>query len=212
MAGISKYGTLPCCVYVTSPDYTGEDQPLKDIVKAAHWRGVPVAVDNAHGAYQFFIEGICDPIEAGADICCDSAHKTLPVLTGGAYLHIRKGFRIGSEETEAKRVKEAMALFASTSPSWLILQSLDLANKVLSKGWAYMLKETCSEVERLKGDLMRNGIELLGYEPMKITIWTRPWVRKAHPVREDSVRYSPWIRTLKGSEPSSVSRNRVTPR
>ncbi len=180
MAGISKYGTLPCCVYVTSPDYTGEDQPLKDIVKAAHWRGVPVAVDNAHGAYQFFIEGICDPIEAGADICCDSAHKTLPVLTGGAYLHIRKGFRIGSEETEAKRVKEAMALFASTSPSWLILQSLDLANKVLSKGWAYMLKETCSEVERLKGDLMRNGIELLGYEPMKITISTRPWGFTGH--------------------------------
>ncbi|MBO4688347.1 MAG: hypothetical protein J5636_07520 [Clostridiales bacterium] len=174
MAGITRYGSLPCCVYVTSPDYTGEDLPLKEIVKAAHWRGVPVAVDNAHGAYLRFLQNGYDPITNGADICCDSAHKTLPVLTGGAYLHVSKGFRIGNRENEAKRVKEAMSLFASTSPSWLILQSLDLANKVLSEGWKEVLDETCTEVFRAKRKLEDRGIEVLGDDLLKIVIRTRP--------------------------------------
>ena len=174
MAGITKYGSLPCCVYVTSPDYTGEELPLKRIVEAAHRRGVPVAVDNAHGAYLHFLMDGFDPIKDGADICCDSAHKTLPVLTGGAYLHISEGFVIGNRETEAKRIREAMALFASTSPSWLILQSLDLANKVLSEGWAEALDNTCAEVFRAKRKLEAGGIEMLGDELLKIVIRTRP--------------------------------------
>jgi arginine/lysine/ornithine decarboxylase len=51
---------------------------------------VPLLVDNAHGAYLRFLENDMHPITQGADMCCDSAHKTLPVITGGAYLHISK--------------------------------------------------------------------------------------------------------------------------
>ena len=58
-------------------------------------------------------------MDLGADICCDSAHKTLPVLTGGAYLHISKN----APEYFRACAKHAMALFGSTSPSYLILAS-----------------------------------------------------------------------------------------
>ena len=62
-----------------------------------------------------------------ADMCCDSAHKTLSVLTGGAYLHISKNAPAVLKEN----AERAMRLFASTSPSYLILQSLDKANAVI---------------------------------------------------------------------------------
>ncbi len=58
------------------------------------------------------------------DLCCDSAHKTLPVLTGGAYLHISRL----APEMFFREAKRAMGMFGSTSPSYLILESLDLAN------------------------------------------------------------------------------------
>ena len=61
-------------------------------------------------------------------MCCDSAHKTLPVLTGGAYLHIAKDFPVSKETA-----KEKTALFSSTSPSYLILLSLDLCNAYLAE-------------------------------------------------------------------------------
>lgn len=64
------------------------------------------------------------PTEAGADICCDSAHKTLPVLTGGAYLHISRNAPKGMTE----KAKAAFSVFGSSSPSYLLLQSLDAFN------------------------------------------------------------------------------------
>ena len=51
---------------------------------------VPLLVDNAHGAYLKFLDESNHPMDLGAAMCCDSAHKTLPALTGGAYLHINK--------------------------------------------------------------------------------------------------------------------------
>ena len=68
------------------------------------------------------------PIDLGADLCCDSAHKTLPVLTGGAYLHISQN----APKLLGEHAQNALALFASTSPSYLILQSLDRANYYLN--------------------------------------------------------------------------------
>ena len=72
-------------------------------------------MDNAHGAYLRFLPEDEHPLSLGADLTCDSAHKTLPVLTGGAYLQIhRDAPAIFREQAE-----RGMALFASTSPSWL---------------------------------------------------------------------------------------------
>ena len=74
-------------VYITSPDYLGNLADVKGIAEVCHKHDVPLLVDNAHGAYLHFLDEKMHPLDLGADICCDSAHKTLPVLTGGAYLH-----------------------------------------------------------------------------------------------------------------------------
>lgn len=121
-------------------------------------------VDNAHGAYLKFLGNSRHPIDLGADICCDSAHKTLPVLTGGAYLHISKNApRFFGENAE-----NAMSLFASTSPSYLILQSLDMANSYIEN--ELNIKPVCEKVNNLKTRLKEKGYTLTGDEPLKITI------------------------------------------
>jgi arginine/lysine/ornithine decarboxylase len=125
-------GRKPCAVYVTSPDYLGNQQDLAGLSAVCAARGIPLLVDNAHGAYLHFLPQPAHPLDLGATACCDSAHKTLPVLTGGAYLHIAKN----APERYARDAKRAMALFGSTSPSYLILQSLDRANAYLAGGYA----------------------------------------------------------------------------
>ncbi len=115
----------PCAVYVTSPDYLGNTLDIASLSAVCKRHGVLLLVDNAHGAYLKFLEKSRHPMDLGADICCDSAHKTLPVLTGGAYLHVK-------DDALAKDAKRALALFGSTSPSYLILQSLDRVNPMLA--------------------------------------------------------------------------------
>ena len=116
----------PCAVYLTAPDYLGNIADVAAIAQVCRKHGVLLLVDNAHGAYLHFLPQPCHPTDLGADLCCSSAHKTLPVLTGGAYLHVSAHLHL-----PARQVKDALALFGSSSPSYLILQSLDRANVYL---------------------------------------------------------------------------------
>jgi arginine/lysine/ornithine decarboxylase len=120
-------------------------------------------VDNAHGAYLAFTEPSAHPIHLGADMCCDSAHKTLPVLTGGAYLHIGKRFGVTDKE-----VRSALSLFASTSPSYLILKSLDLCNKYLSSDYKNKLDEHIKKLKLIKEKLAILGFDTEDCEPLKL--------------------------------------------
>lgn len=149
----------PCAVYLTSPDYLGAMVDIAAISQVCRRYGVLLLVDNAHGAYLRFLQPSLHPMDLGADLCCDSAHKTLPVLTGGAYLHSR----------EERDLKAAMALFGSTSPSYLILQSLDLCNVYL-EGEKSRLAAYCPEALRFRQALAAMGIPLVGAEPLKVTV------------------------------------------
>ena len=160
---------MPCAVYLTSPDYLGNILDIKSISRVCDDFGVPLIIDNAHGAYLAFCEPSMHPIALGAHMCCDSAHKTLPVLTGGAYLHI-------SEKADKKYIKNArsrLALFASTSPSYLILQSLDLCNKTIAEGYADKIGTCIKKVSSTKEELEKNGISVYPSEPLKIVIETK---------------------------------------
>ena len=152
----------PFAVYLTSPDYLGNLAPVEEIAKVCHRHGVPLLVDNAHGAYLKFLPRSLHPMDLGADLCCDSAHKTLPVLTGGAYLHM------GSTWT-AEDAKAAMALFGSTSPSWLILQSLDAANPAMER-LPGDIAALAPHIAALKGALLAHGFALAGEELLKVTV------------------------------------------
>ena len=104
-------------------------------------------------------------------MCCDSAHKTLPVLTGGAYLHISKN----APTLFLEQAKNALSLFGSTSPSYLILQSLDLANKYLADGYREKLSSFIVKIKSLCDKLEKHGYELSGNEVLKITVKTKKY-------------------------------------
>ena len=146
----------PHAVYLTSPDYLGNILDIAVLSAVCHRHGCLLLVDNAHGAYLKFLG--MHPMDLGADLCCDSAHKTLPVLTGGAYLHVGLPSLLGA-------VKPTMALFGSTSPSYLILQSLDKANPYLANTYPRLLADFLPHVDQLK-----QTVPHLGNEPLKLTV------------------------------------------
>ena len=156
----------PAAVYITSPDYLGNEAELAALAAVCHARGIPLAVDNAHGAYLHFLSPSRHPLDLGADLCCDSAHKTLPVLTGGAYLHIARC----APAYMAENAKQAMALFGSTSPSYLTLASLDLCNATLAEDYAARLEQTVGRLARLRRELSSLGWQTLPSDPLKVTI------------------------------------------
>ena len=159
----------PTALYITSPDYLGNTLDIPAIVKVCRKHEILLLVDNAHGAYLKFLPESRFPIDLGADMCCSSAHKTLPVLTGGAYLHLADSI----PQDVATQAKNSLSLFGSTSPSYLILQSLDRANLYL-EGYGEKLGCFIPKVEELKQRLKESCLELYGHEPLKLTIKTKP--------------------------------------
>jgi arginine/lysine/ornithine decarboxylase len=148
-------------IYITSPDYFGNLADIKTIANITHDSGKILMVDNAHGSYLKFIEGFCHPIECNADLVCDSAHKTLPVLTGGAYLHI-------NNDLFTESYKEIIKVFSSTSPSYLTLMSLDYANRFLSeKSNIGRMNDVAKKIFEIK-----SKYKITTDEPYKIAIKT----------------------------------------
>ena len=152
-------------VYLTSPDYLGNILDIKSISDVCKKHGVMLCVDNAHGAYLRFLPTSLFPTDLGADMCCSSAHKTLPVITGGAYLHISRS----APKMFAERAKESMSLFGSSSPSYLILQSLDAMNDG-AENFREALSRFLPKAETLKKEIKSLGFDLLGNEPLKIAL------------------------------------------
>lgn len=159
----------PTAVYLTNPDYLGNLLDMSALAFVCKKHNVLLAIDNAHGAYLRFLEDSLHPIDLGADLCCDSAHKTLPVLTGGAYLHLSDSLN----QVWGDDVKHFMEYFSSTSPSYLIMASLDTANDVLDHTFRNSLFECIQRVDLLKNTLVQHGYTILSGEPMKITIATK---------------------------------------
>lgn len=163
---LSAMEAPPAAVYVTSPDYLGNLADIRGLSSVCHTRGTRLLVDNAHGAYLRFLEQSLHPLDLGADLCCDSAHKTLPVLTGGAYLHIAKGLPMEFRED----AKKALALFGSTSPSYLTMASLDFCNRSLSGKEPGRIRTAAGRMLELKRRLSGKGWRLAGEEPLKLTV------------------------------------------
>lgn len=159
----------PFAVYITSPDYLGKVANIPELSKVCKEYDIPLLVDNAHGSYLKFCPQDMHPISLGADMCCDSAHKTLPVLTGGGYLHIAKDDKYGFSQNAVN----AMAIFGSTSPSYLILQSLDLCNKYIDEKIKSDIEFCAEKCEKISHIMVEYGIWNTAspqfYEPLKIT-------------------------------------------
>lgn len=170
----------PTAIYLTNPDYLGNLLDIKALASVCKKHNVLLAIDNAHGAYLRFLEPSLHPIDLGADLCCDSAHKTLPVLTGGAYLHLSDSLN----QVWKNDVKHFMEYFSSTSPSYLIMASLDAANDVLDRTFRKSLSECVRSVDLLKNTLVQHGYTILSGEPMKITISTKEFGYTGHEIAD----------------------------
>lgn len=163
---LSESKQKPTAVYITSPDYLGQVADVAAISKVCKRHGVLLLVDNAHGAYLAFLKPSRHPIALGADVCADSAHKTLPVITGGGYLHISKN--APGELCEYAPI--AMQTFASTSPSYLILSSLDSANVNLSGDFPSVLCEFEKKLRAVALRISEAGFDIISDEPLKLTL------------------------------------------
>ncbi len=152
----------PLCVYITSPDYLGGIADIKSISEICRKYDAPLLVDNAHGACTSFFEKSMHPIHLGADMCCDSAHKTLPALTGTAYLHI-------ANEKYCENAKLMMSVFASTSPSYILLSSLDWCNSYIKNNIKKDLQRVIFEIKNLKASLSYK-YDFADGEPLHISI------------------------------------------
>lgn len=157
---------------LTHPNYYGMGLDLKESILCAHAHKIPVLVDEAHGAH--FCIGQPFPksaLEYGADIVVHSAHKTLPAMTMGSYLHIN------SNLVNEEKVSSYLSMLQSSSPSYPIMASLDVARFAL----ANMKEKGCHEivgfVRRFREELQRiPQIAVLQYplqDELKVTVQTR---------------------------------------
>ncbi|MEM1486294.1 aminotransferase class I/II-fold pyridoxal phosphate-dependent enzyme [Oscillospiraceae bacterium PP1C4] len=143
-------------VYITSPDYFGVISDFEGIAQVCSAFHLPLLVDNAHGAHLKFIPeryGKLHPIDCGAAICCDSLHKTMPAMTGGAALHI-------SDERYIADAKRMMSMFGSTSPSYPIMLSCETALEYAQDGAAQGFAETASRLDRIRLLALQKGFAL----------------------------------------------------
>lgn len=163
---LEELGERVAAVYLTSPDYLGGTADVREVARICHEAQVLCLVDNAHGAYLHFLEPKCHPMDLGADICCDSAHKTFPALTGAAYLHFAKTV----PEELVREAKQTMQLFGSTSPSYLILSSLDLCNAYMEDRLTQKIAAFSKQIEEVRQELKNKGFEIERTDPLRITI------------------------------------------
>lgn len=155
-------------VYLTSPDYMGRLCDIPAIACVCRQHGIPLLVDNAHGSHLIAFDGL-HPLTQGASMTACSAHKTLPVLTGGAFLS-------SADPVLSGRMKGAMSLFGSTSPSYLIMASLDLCRGWLEEGGTEELHAAAVLCGRVRSAAQKAGLALPAgpCDPMRVTLLTRP--------------------------------------
>jgi lysine decarboxylase len=121
-------------VFITRPNYYGVCCDIKKIAGIVHSYGKVLLTDEAHGAHLRFNGNlpVC-AMDAEADLCIQSAHKTLPAVTQGAYMHV-KGNRIDIE-----RLKANLRMLQTSSPSYIIMAFLDIARSIMDQSGKIML-------------------------------------------------------------------------
>ncbi len=132
-------------VVITSPTYDGIISDIKSIAKIVHDRDKILIVDEAHGAHLYFIRLFPHgALYSGADVVIQSTHKTLPSLTQSGMMHI-KGNRLDYD-----RIQRTLALYETSSPSYVLMASLDNCRQVLDKKATVLFEELYNNLVNLR--------------------------------------------------------------
>lgn len=133
---VSKQGGRVAAVLLVSPTYYGACSDVASIAEACHLHGIPLIVDEAHGGHFKFQEQLPPTaLEQGADVVVQSTHKVLGSLTQSAMLHL-KGRRVNRN-----RLRKCLQVLQSSSPSYLLLASLDAARAHMSQQGSTVLSQ-----------------------------------------------------------------------
>ena len=137
-------------VLITSPTYEGRIAKVRELAQLAHAHGLPLIVDEAHGAHlgwsKSFPESAC---EAGADLVIQSTHKTLPAPTQTALLHRN------SDRVDAEKLRRFLRIYETSSPSYPLMAGIDNALHVMETEGARLLEDLKERYLSLLGDLQR---------------------------------------------------------
>lgn len=132
-------------LFLVSPSYYGVCSDLEAIAEICHSYGALLLVDEAHGGHLYFHEQLpLGALEAGADVCVQSMHKVTGALTQSSVLHIRHH---GVGEAALERIAQNLQLVQSTSPSYLLMTSLDCARYELAANGKEMMEKALGLAE-----------------------------------------------------------------
>jgi arginine decarboxylase len=138
-------------VYITRPNYYGVCSDIKEISKLVHSYGKVLVVDEAHGAHLKFSDKLpSSALEHDSDICIQSAHKTLPALTQGAYLHV-KGSRV-----DVEKIRYNLNILQTSSPSYLVMAFLDISRAIMEKEGKQIMDFLLEDIEELHKSINDN--------------------------------------------------------
>lgn len=147
-------------VFLVNPTYYGFTSNLAEIIEIAHSYDIPVLVDEAHGAHlPFHPELPPSAMSLGADMSAASTHKMAGSLTQSSLLLVREGL------IDNKRVKAVLNLTQTTSPSYILLASIDVARKQMALYGKQLLDKTLLLANHLRTELSKlPGLTLIGEE------------------------------------------------
>lgn len=135
-------------VFLVSPNYFGVCGDVKTWVKLCHDRSIPLLIDGAHGAHLGFHGGFPpSALTLGADVVVQSCHKTATALTQSAMLHLK------SKRIKKETIGRCLEILKSTSPSLLLLASLDVSRRQMIKAGTELLDQLLKLSERLRSSL-----------------------------------------------------------
>lgn len=150
---------------VTSPNYYGICRDIERYADICHKHNIPLLVDEAHGAHFAASDSLPKPaIQRGADMAVNSAHKTLNALTGAAYLHVK------SKYVKPERVRMVLAAVQTSSPSYPIAASADIARWDMENGsmWDEHINRCLNFRSAIQNNLMLNVVE--NDDPTRIAV------------------------------------------
>lgn len=146
-------------VFLTNPSYYGMGRDLGAYAAAAHEWGMPLLVDEAHGAHFGFHEQVPpSALSCGADAVIQSTHKMLSAMTMGAMLHVQ------GDLVDADRIAGWLGMLQSSSPSYPLMASLDLARRRVAQEGERLLGQALQGLDRLRGTLAPNSASAHLYE------------------------------------------------